>query len=168
MSDDTEWKYLHQRHFDVRLRVRMNRIYQQRRQALMELREGLVKAASLVAGSVALANVADESIVKLAALVIFVGTASALVFGWGAKARDAARRTCEWVALERDIDAAGARNFSEAQLDLWTGRCCDIEAAEPEGNAFMLERSYRAACLSLGAAPARGGPWRWVPAFIVP
>jgi hypothetical protein len=166
--DQTEWSYLHQRRFDLRLRARMNRLYQQRRQAVMELREGAVKVASLIAGSVALANVANPVTVQIAAAVIFAGTAAALVFGWGSKARDAARRHGDWTAIEREIDAAGERRFSEADLDRWASRCNEVEASEPAPNRFMIERAYRTACTSLGATPTAGGPWPWVPGLVVP
>lgn len=167
--DQTEWEYLHRRRFDVRLRARMNRLYQQRRAAVMELREGAVKVASLLAGSVTLANVSAPTVVQWATAAIFAGTAASLVFGWGSKARDAARRVSDWVNLERDVDAAGERDFTEAQLDAWAARCNDIEAAEPALNTRMLERAYRQACESLGAQPAPGGVKAlWLPAVVVP
>ena len=166
--DTSEWDYLHKRRFDIRLRARMNRLYQQLRQATMELREGAVKVASLLAGSAAIAQVTNAGVVQAAAAVIFAGTAATLVFGWGPKARDAARRGSEWVALERDIEAAGERSFTEPQLDAWAARCNDIEASEPAPNRRMLERAYRMACEGLGAAPAAGGPRLWLPAVLVP
>lgn len=133
----------------------------------METREGLVKVASLLAGSVALANVASPSVVRWAAAVIFCGTAASLVFAWGAKARDAARRSSDWAALERDIDSAGERHFTEVMLDAWTARCSEIEASEPKANERMLESSYSDACESLGAAPTvRSKKTRW--SFLVP
>lgn len=168
MTATPEWDYLHKRRFDVRLRARTNRLYQLRRQSVMELREGLVKVASLIAGSVALANVAHPAVVQAAAAVIFGGTAAALVFGWAAKSRDAARRSSEWTALEREVDAVGERTFSEPQLDAWQARCNEIEATEPAANKTMLERAYRQACESFGVKPSPGGPWPWLPSVVIP
>lgn len=164
-------EYLHGRRFDIRVQVRMNRHYQQRRQAAMELREGLVKVCSLIAGSVALANVTSPQIVQAAAAVVFAGTAGALVFGWGAKARDAAKRFVDWVALERDIDAKGERGFTEADLDAWQARCTDIESGEPAPNRRMLMQCHAAACKSLGSPtdqhPGQAG-WQRMPPVIIP
>lgn len=167
--EKTEHEYLHGRRFDIRVQVRTNRHYQQSRQAAMEFREGLVKVCSLIAGSVALANVTDPQIIQAAAAVIFAGTAAALVFGWGNKARDAAKRFVDWVALERDIDAAGERTFTEADLDAWQARCTAIESGEPAPNVRLLEACYRKACLSLGSTPTPGGVrFHWLPPVIIP
>lgn len=48
-----EWEYLCSRRLQIRIRSLTNRLYQQDRQRIMELREGLVKAASIAAGSAA-------------------------------------------------------------------------------------------------------------------
>jgi hypothetical protein len=165
----TEWDYLHQRRHNVRLRALMNRLYQQRRAAIMEMREGAVKAASLIAGSVALANVSSPVVVQWAAAVIFLGTACSLVFSWGNKARDAARRASDWVNLDRAVAAAGERSFTEDQLDEWMARCNEIEANEPASNDRLLERCYKEACATLGSEPAPSTiPAPWLPAVIIP
>lgn len=134
----------------------------------MEAREGAVKVASLVAGSAALVGVAEPRVVQLAVAFICVGTAMSLVLGWAAKASDASRRAADWVALERDIEAAGLRQYTEAQLDAWAARCSTIESGEPAPNRRLLERAYRDACETLGAAPQPGGPRPWLPAVVVP
>lgn len=147
---DSEWDYLCKRRFDIKVRTLTNRLYQQERQRIMERREGLMKAASLVAGSVAFASIVDPSIVKVCVAVIFLGTAGSLVFGWGTKARDAAKRAAEWIGIDRDIDKAGARRFTEVELDDWAARCNEVEAGEPAPNPALLERSFQRACESLG------------------
>lgn len=165
---DGEWTYLCGRHHALRMRVLINRMYQQERSRRMELREGVVKAASLIAGSVALAAVADTSVVRACAAVIFAGTAASLVFAWGNKARDAGRRAVEWTALDGDIAAAGERHFTEDQINLWSARCNEIEAGEPAANAVLLERCYRRATESLGGRPTPGGPPTWRPVIVLP
>lgn len=167
-ADDREWRYLCDRRLDLRLRALMNRIYQQERQRRLELREAAVKVLSLVAGSAALARVADAQVVTAAAALIFAGTAASLVLGWGNRARDAARRASDWATLERDIEAAGERGFTEAQLAHWAARCNEIEATEPAANATLLERCYRRAAAALGATPAPGGPPTWRPVLLLP
>ena len=152
-SSDVEWDYLHSRRCRVVLRALSNRLYQQDRARIMERREGLVKAASLVAGSFAFANVVDPAAVKVSAAVIFAGTALSLVFGWGNKARDSMKRVNDWVSLERDIEAAGERRFSEEQVDQWTARCNEIEAGEPASNERRFELAYLRACEALGQTP---------------
>ena len=117
----------------------------------MEFREGLVKVASLIAGSVALARVLDPLVITWCIAVIFAGTAGSLVFGWGAKARDAAKRASEWVALDKDIEAAGERHFTEQQLNEWTARCNEVESSEPAANSLLLDECHRRACNALGS-----------------
>lgn len=165
---DTEWAYLHRVRHDLKMRVLMNRLYQQERARRMELREGGVKAASLIAGSVAVAAVTTPDIVRACAAVIFAGTAASLVFGWGNKARDAGRRAAEWIALDRDIAAAGERHFTEVQLNAWMARCNEIEAGEPAANEVLLECCYRKAAEALGVKPAEGGAPTWRPVFVLP
>jgi hypothetical protein len=170
-ADTVNYKYLHDRRFEIRVQVRMNRHYQQRRQAAMEFREGLVKVCSLIAGSVALANVTDPQIIKAAAAVVFAGTAAALVFGWGNKARDAAKRFVDWVALERDIDATGERTFTEADLDAWQARCTAIESGEPAPNRRLLNACHMLACESLGSSTDKHpgkATWQRLPPVIIP
>jgi hypothetical protein len=150
-SPKSDWAYLNQRRHSLKERALANRLYQQARQRIHELREGIVKAASLAAGSVALANVSAPSIVQWAAAVITVGTSASLVFGWGAKSRDASRRAADWTLLERDIEAAGERRFSETQLDTWAARCNEIEAGEPAQNKILFERCSIQAAKALGA-----------------
>jgi hypothetical protein len=169
-DNDAEWSYLCKRRTDLKIRSLTNRIYQQERQRIMELREGAVKAASLIAGSVALFRLVDPQILTACLAVIFVGTACSLVFSWGTKARDAAKRASEWMSLDRDIEAAGERTFTEPQLDGWSARCNEIESGEPAPNKVLLERSYLRACEALGCEAPEGGPRfaGWRPVLLVP
>lgn len=152
-EENQEWAYLHDRRCRVKLRALSNRLYQQDRARIMERREGIVKAASLVAGSIAFANVVDPLAVKIAAAVIFLGTALSLVLGWGNKARDAMKRANDWILLERDIEAAGERKFVEGQLDQWMARCNEIESGEPAANERRFELAFIRACTSLDQKP---------------
>lgn len=164
----TDHQYLWGKRSEIRLRCYANRLYQQERQRIFELREGLVKVSSLVAGSVALARVAEPVFVNWSVAIIFLGTSAALVFGWGGKARDAAKRSTEWARLERDIEAAGERSFTEAQLAEWAGRCNDIEAGEPSLHPGLWERCYLRACQSLGHTAPPGSVWaRLRPAIFI-
>lgn len=142
--DDQEWSYLCGRRHQLVFKVQMNRLYQLRRQATMEWREGLVKVLSLAAGSVAFAKVSDPTVVQWAAAFIFCGTAASMVFGWGAKARDASRRASQWISLLRDIQGAGERTFTEAQLDAWTAQANELESTEPPANERLLKQVFAA------------------------
>lgn len=167
---DEEWAYLCNRRHDIRVRVLSNRLYQLERQRIMEQREGIVKVASLVAGSVAFARLANQQVIAACVAVIFVGTSASLVFGWGSKARDAAKRSADWVGLERDIEATGERGFTEADLDRWSARCNEIESGEPAANQTLFERCYLRACQAMGTKPADETirvPW-WRVVMVVP
>ncbi|HEX6704592.1 MAG TPA: hypothetical protein VF169_07515 [Albitalea sp.] len=167
--DKADWDYLCDRRGDIRLRALANRMYQQERQRIFETREGLVKVASLVAGSVALANVTRPDVIRWSAAVIFAGTAMALVFAWGSKARDAARRSAEWANLEKEMEEAGERTFTEPQLAVWAGKCNGLEAGEPAMHPGLWERCYLRACEALGSKPKTPGRWwdRVRPAIVI-
>lgn len=149
-AEDAYRKNLWNRRQDLRVRALANRRYQLERQRVMEWREGAVKVASLAAGSVAVTRVAEAALIYSAVAVIFVGTSSSLVFGWGNKARDAAKRAAEWVAIDADIAEAGERDFSEEQLNSWEARCNRIESGEPAPNQVLLECCQQLACNALG------------------
>jgi hypothetical protein len=149
----------------------MNRMYYQERQRIFEFREGVGKAVSLIAGSVAFANVTDTEIVRFASAFVAIAGASSLVFGFGSKARDSAKRSAEWAQLERDIESAGERDFVESQLNEWAARCNEIEAGEPAPHPGLLERCYLRACAALGStpSPSKLSWWQRVrPALLIP
>ena len=155
----SEYEYLFNRRCDVRQRVLANRIYYQERQRIFEFREGLIKVVSILAGSYAFAKVADSTIVGWCAIAITTSSAASLVFGFGTKARDSAKRSSEWAMLERDIELAGERHFTEDQLSQWASRCNEIEAGEPAAHPGLFERANHRACEAMGSKPgkSRGG-----------
>lgn len=155
MSDESDYTYLYNRRSDIRLRALANRFYHQERQRIFELRDGLVKAVAIFAGSVAFANVAEKRVLQLCAASITLSSAASLVFGFGSKARDSAKRTSEWILLERDMERAGERNFVEEQLNEWAARCNEIEVGEPAAHSGLWERCFQRACESMGSKPAK-------------
>lgn len=159
--DPDLWKHLWNRRGDIRLRVLMNRMYYQERQRIFDLREGLVKVIALLAGSTALAKVANPEVVQWCAVAITASSAASLVFGFGAKSRDSAKRSAEWALLERDIESRGERGFSEDDLNSWAARCNEIEAAEPAAHPGLLERCNLRACEVMGSKPVtKASFWR--------
>lgn len=152
-NHDENADYLWSRRSGLKVRVLSNCMYQQDRARVHELREGMAKAASLVAGSVALSRVVPAQWIEWCLALICAVTTLSLVFGWGAKSRDASRRATEWMALDRDIEAAGERAFTEEQLSAWYARAAEIEFGEPAMNPALWERAYLKACEALGATP---------------
>ena len=169
-ADGTQLDYLWRRRSDVRLRALVNRLYQQERQQRMEWREGAVKVASVILGSVAFAKVANPDALQWLGALVFAASMASLVFGWGSKSRDAGRRQAEWAGLEREIEALGERGFTEAQVAVWFARANEIEAAEPATNDVLWERSYRKACGIVGVKPNEEvpPPSAWRPIVVLP
>lgn len=95
MSDEND-KYLWQRRYDIKVRALTNRMYYQERQRIFDQREGFIKAASILAGSFAFAKVTDPKIIQWCAVIITGGSTLSLVFGYGNKARDSAKRSSAW------------------------------------------------------------------------
>jgi hypothetical protein len=164
-SKMTDFEYLSGRRSDIRLRALANRMYQQERQRIFELRDGLVKVVAIVAGSVGFANVADPTIIRWCACAITLSSAASLVFAFGNKARDSSKRAPEWALLERDMERAGERHFVETQLNEWAARCNEIEAGEPAQHPVLWEQCYQRACTALGSKPTGElSRWRrWMP-----
>jgi hypothetical protein len=152
MSKEYE-DYLHERRYKIKERALMNRMYYQERQRIFEGREGLVKAASIIAGSIAFSKVADPDVIKWCAVVITGGSTASLVFGFGNKARDSAKRSAEWTQLERDIEQVGEHSYTEEQLNQWYARANEIESGEPAAHKILLERCYERAAKALGGKP---------------
>jgi hypothetical protein len=155
----TETEYLWERRVDIRIRVLMNRIYYQERQRIFEFREGIVKAASIAAGAVTVSKVGEKHIVEICAAIITGSSAVSLVFGFGAKARDSAKRSSEWALIERDIEAKGERSAEEADLNKWSARCSELEAGEPAQNTALIEKCYVRACKALKCTPDPNASW---------
>jgi hypothetical protein len=149
-----EFEYLWKRRAALQLRTLMNRIYYQERQRIFETREGIIKVISILGGSLAFSRLAEPAMVQWCAAVITISSAASLVFGFGAKARDSAKRNSEWALLERDIELAGQRNFTEDDLSKWSARCNEIEAGEPAAHPGLMERCYQRACTALGQTPS--------------
>ena len=151
MTSD-EYQYLWNKHHQLKLRVLANRIYQQERQRRFEFREGIIKAMSIIAGTVAFANVTNQNllIIKWCLFLITAFNIFALVFGYGNKARDSGKRAVDWTLLERDMEIVGERDFTESQLNQWIARCNEIEAGEPASHHVLMEICTERACNSLG------------------
>ncbi len=144
-------------------------IYQER-QRIFELREGIIKAASILASSIAFAKVADPYIIRLCAAFITGASTASLVFGYGNKARDSVKRSSEWALLERDIELVGERDFTEEQINQWFARANEMEAGEPAAHRILLERCYERAVEAFGgkAEIKLGFFGRYFPPIMIP
>jgi hypothetical protein len=149
MSDEN-FDYLWQRRYQVKVRALMNRMYYQERQRIFEWREGIIKAASILVGSIAFAKVSNPIIIQWCAAFITATSTISLVFGYGNKARDSVKRSAEWAQLERDIEQVGERDFTEEQINQWYARANEIEAGEPAAHRILLELCYERAVEALG------------------
>lgn len=149
MSEE-EHNYLWGRRYNVIVRALTNRMYYQERQRIFEWREGIIKAASILAGSVAFARVTEPVIIQWCVAFITLASTISLVFGFGNKARDSVKRSAEWALLERDIERIGERGFTEEDISEWLSRANEIEAGEPAAHRILFERCYERAVEALG------------------
>jgi hypothetical protein len=148
MTDNDD--YLWHRRYDVKVRTLMNRMYYQERQHIFEFREGIIKALSIAAGSIALAKVTEPEVIQLCAAIITIASTLSLVFSFGNKARDSVKRSTEWASLERDIDKVGERDFTEEQINQWFAQANEIESGEPAANKRLLNKCHDRAITALG------------------
>ena len=163
-------KYLWQKRYDIKVRALTNRIYYQERGRLFEFREGFIKAVSIAAGSVALAKVTDPDIIQYCAAFITLASTISLVFGYGQKARDSIKFSAEWAMLEREIDQAGERDFTEQQINTWFARANEIEASEPSAHKRLFKRCHQRAVKTLGGTMEFSKSWLdlYCPVFLIP
>mgnify|MGYP001200981767 CR=1 FL=1 len=168
--DEPEFQYLWGKRYQIMVRALTNRIYYQERQRIFEWRDGLIKAASILAGSVAFANVTNPDVVKYSAAFITAASTFSLVFGYGNKARDSVKRSSEWTQLERDIEAAGERDFTEQQLNEWSARANEIESGEPAMHETLFNRCHARAINALGSKDDSGLTFwdKYAPVILIP
>lgn len=156
--------YLWKRRCEVKYRAQSNRLYQLERWRIMEWRENIIKVCSIFGGTVAFTEIASPTVRIWAGAMVAFANVMSLVFGYGAKARDASKRSAEWTLLERDIDAIGERDYTEEMVNDWAARCHSIELGEPVANKWLLHRCSESAALAMGGeAQQRTKPWheRW-------
>lgn len=158
--DPELWMHLWNKRCDIRQRALVNRMYYQERQRIFDLREGFVKVISMLAGSAALAKIADPRFVQWCGVAITASSAASLVFAFGTKSRDSAKRSAEWALVERDIAACGERGFTEDDINKWEARCNEIEAGEPAAHPGLWERCNFRACEVMGSKPGHVSFWR--------
>lgn len=169
--DQKEYEFHWNRRHNVMVHALSNRIYQQERQRKMEFREATIKVASLLFGSAAFAAwLSNPDVAHVASAAVLVSTTCSMVFGFSAKARDAAKRATEWAILDRDINSVGPIDFTPDQVNSWAARCSEIEAGEPAPNHRLFQRSYERACKALGGTPSEvaSGLSRLVPTVFIP
>ncbi|MBC3932617.1 hypothetical protein [Undibacterium curvum] len=157
---DTLADHLWQRRCGLKLRALTNRFYYQERQRIFESREGMVKIISILGGTVAFTKLMDPLSIQICASLITVSSVMSLVFGFGNKARDSAKRSAEWARLDHDIELGGETNFVETDINQWAARCSEIESSEPAQHPGLFERSYLRACEALGSTPHESRFWR--------
>lgn len=172
-----DFNYYWEHRNSVMVRTLTNRIYQQERQRKMEFREAAIKVVSLVSGSAAFATLPSIAsttlgphIPAVAGAIVVLATTCSMVFGFAAKARDAAKRATEWAMLDRDIHAVGPQDFTAQQVNSWAARCSEIEAGEPAPNLLLFQRSYERACEAIGSTPSKvsGKLSRFMPVILIP
>jgi len=129
---------------DMRVRVHTNISYQQHRWRILERRENVIKVISLVSASAAFYDLKNQAAASThltvgVALAVIVATNSwSLVFQWGAKARDAAKRVAAWSQLESEIVRVGLVGFDEQTLAAWEAKAAELEKDEPAANKYLV------------------------------
>jgi len=174
---------------DVLVQVRTNVQYQQYRRNILERRENLVKVVSVVLASGAFLDVkgviggvltqtppnpppvgpgsGGTAMLWIAVPLLGIVFANVwgLVFQWGAKSRDAAKRFDSWTAFEASVHKVGLVSFDEDDLRRWNSEMIELETGEPKVNTYLARRAEREARRILqnprasDVAPARGLDW---------
>lgn len=159
---------------DARVRIHTNIAYQQARWRILERRENIIKVISLLSASTAFYDLkttvqtgAGNEVLIAALALIVLTNAWALVFQWGAKARDAAKRVASWSNLESQILRIGLVDYTEKDLASWDAQASDLEKDEPAANSYLVARAEREArrlypTIALSKVGKKQSWWAWL------
>lgn len=156
---------------DILVMISTNMVYQQTRRRILERRENVVKVVSLVLATgvfldfkTLIGNLATSIFPSIASaipptasnctssiagnfwvtsflLVIVLANSWGLVFQWGAKSRDAAKRYDDWAKLDVKIQQVGLIAYTEEQYAEWNSEASALETGEAQPNRHLVARA---------------------------
>ncbi len=136
--NDEEHKYLWGKRHQILQRVELSVLYHQKRERFFEAWDKLTKAIAVIGGSAALANIAGEIGIKVAAGFIAITSTAALVFGFSDRSKRHAELARNFRQLEAEIIARGERDFIEDDLKAWDAKERMIETTEPPALSALV------------------------------
>lgn len=131
MNDVSEKDHLWKRRHATVYRIELSSCYHRKRERFFDIVDKFIKAIAIIGGSVAFANVSDDSTLKIAGITVAVTSTLALVFGFADQSKRHSELARNFHQLEAEIVRHGERSFTEEDLNLWDERIQLLEASEP-------------------------------------
>lgn len=126
-NEDHQWD----RRCDLLARVELSALYHRKRELFLSRLDRVIKGIAVLGSSAAIARIGPpEALVWFAAAVAVTSTVG-LVGGVADSARKHAELAASFKRLECDIANKGEHDFSEQDVDQWTGHMHEIEVEEP-------------------------------------
>ncbi len=110
--------------------ARVSTLYHRKRERFFDLLDKCTKAATVLAGASLLSELVKDHLPFVAACISGAGLLS-LVFGYSDRKQRHRELAESFALLCAEIEEAGEKSFTEAQLDVWAARIWSINAKEP-------------------------------------
>ena len=119
-------------------RIALSVLYHQKRERFFDVWDKLTKGVAIVGGSAALARVAGDTGLTVAATLITVTSTAALVLGFADRSKRHAELARNFRSLEAEIAERGEREYTEKDLSRWEAKQRTIETSEPPALGVLV------------------------------
>jgi hypothetical protein len=134
----TEQKYLWGKRHALLERIALSVLYHQKRERFFDVWDKTTKGVAIIGGSAALAKVAGDLGLAIAAALITVTSTAALVFGFADRSKRHSELARNFRTLEAEIVERGERDCSEKDLSRWEAKQRLIETSEPPALSVLV------------------------------
>lgn len=133
-----EEEYLWGKRHALLERIALSVLYHQKRERFFDVWDKLTKGVAIVGGSAALARVAGDTGLMVAASLITVTSTAALVLGFADRNKRHAELARNFRVLEAEIVERGEREYTERDLARWEAKQRTIETSEPPALGILV------------------------------
>lgn len=138
MAAVLEQKYLWGKRHALIERIAISVLYHQKRERFFEAWDKLTKGVAIIGGSAALARIAGDTGLAIAAALITVTSTAGLVLGFADRSKRHAELARNFRTLEAEIVEYGERDYKEKDLSRWDAKVRLIETSEPPALGLLV------------------------------
>ena len=149
-KNDVEEGWLWDKREGILTRAELSTLYHRKLERVLSRTDRLIKLLSLIGGSAAIARVATTDVIVAIGLTIAIANGLGLVMAFADRSRKHAELASSFKLLEREIVAAGERDFTERDLNQWEASLREIEAGEPPDLSALVRICQNEQALARG------------------
>jgi hypothetical protein len=149
-NDEVEQEWLWEKREKLLLRAELSTVYHRKLERALSRSDRLIKLLSLIGGSAAITRVATTDLIIAIGLMIAIANALGLVMAFADRSRKHAELACSFKKLEREIVAAGERDFTERDVNQWEAELREIEIGEPPELSALIRICQNEQALARG------------------